>query len=376
MAEQRFGALCDRVRAPAGAETPSGIRPTHGGLFDADGNPLLISEVGLLPSTTGALNAIRQFFGARWQPGDVALTNDIDAGAINACEISLIAPIHSGAMISGWSVVRGYIPDFGGWEPGGFSPQAVDRWAEGARLEPVKVIAVGRYRREVTDLLQLNSRTPASTLASVQTLADAAVALGRAYARHSAAYDEAIAALRATERQQAALAIAALGSEAALQKIDVVVPWSNEQFGAITVHTEKSGDFLRVALSGPAIAKRPINLGPYAAQDIVMAAVAAACGLDSRLTAALADLVAVSVGDAGLLAAPLPATAGLGRHTTGMALYRATAAALGLAGEHAESSWQNYRDRVCGFGFDWQTGRLAAEAAAKIRARQREEVVA
>ena len=105
----------------------------------------------------------------------------MDAGAVNACEIIAVAPVHSSDGLVGWSVVRGRVPDFGGWEPGGYSPQAVDRWAEGARIEPVKLIANGNYRREVTDLLRLNSRTPATTLRNIQQLAKAAVELGRAY---------------------------------------------------------------------------------------------------------------------------------------------------------------------------------------------------
>lgn len=375
MADRAFTKLCEHVRAPIGGGGPDSIRPIHAGLFDANGGPLIISDVGLLASTAAALAAVRSFFGSEWRPGDVALINDIDAGAINACELIVLAPIHSGAAITGWSVVRGRIPDFGGWEPGGFSPQAVDRWAEGARLEPVKVIAAGQYRREVTDLLQLNSRTPASTLANTRLLADATVALGEAYAKHGGEFDEAAAALRTAERKRAVLAIAAIAT-AAMQQADIVVPWSNERFGTISVSAEKSGDGLRFALTGPPIANRPINLGPSAADDIVTAAVAAVCGLDDCLTSALSELVTVAVAKPSLLAAPLPATAGLGRQTSAAALYRITAAALRFTGERAETSWRSYRDRVCGGGLDWQTGKLAAAAAAAVRTRQQEEVVA
>lgn len=378
MVDPGFAALGDLVRRPGiGAEGAAAeIHPVHGGLFDANGNSLLISSVGLLSSTTGALAAVRNFFSGRWQPGDVALTNDMDAGAINACEIVTVAPIHSGITLLGWSVVRGRIPDFGGWEPGGYSPQAVDRWAEGARLEPVKVIAAGRYRREVTDLLQLNSRTPQTTLLHVRLLADAAVALGHAYALDHVTFDDTIAALRAAERRRASAAIGELPAALPTQRSDVAVPWSNEQFGAIEVQIANLGDALRVTLAGPPIANRPINLGRFAAKDIVLAAVASACRLDDLLTDSLHELVKVTVEESSLLAAPLPATVGLGRQTSGKILFRATAAALGLYDEQAEGGWRNYRDKACGGGFDAQTGKLATAMAAQIRVRQAQEVAA
>jgi hypothetical protein len=118
MSDHEFAALSDLIRTPA-FELPddavaADIRPVHAGLFGRQGHPLLVSSVGMLPSMRGALEAVRGFFGERWAPGDVALTNDMDAGAVNACEIIIIAPAHPGAALVVRPVVRVRVPDLAG----------------------------------------------------------------------------------------------------------------------------------------------------------------------------------------------------------------------------------------------------------------------
>ena len=142
------------------------------------------------------------------------------------------------------------------------------------------------------------------------------------------------------------------------------------------MRVEKSAGKLHVTLSGPPIAARPINLGRFAAQDIITAAVACACGLDGLITDELPVRIEVSLQQPSLIAAPLPATVGLGRQTSGQALFRAVIAALGLPNENAETHWQHYREAACGTGFDALTGKLAIPNAARIRERQSQEIAA
>ena len=66
--------------------------PINAGLFDAAGKPMVMTDASFLASSAGALAAVRQFFGNRWRAGDVAITNDPDAGAANACEMIVVAP--------------------------------------------------------------------------------------------------------------------------------------------------------------------------------------------------------------------------------------------------------------------------------------------
>ena len=323
-----------------------------------------------------ALAAIRAFFNNRWQPGDVALTNDMDAGAVNACEIIAVAPIFSGDGLIGWSVVRGRVPDFGGWEPGGYSPQAVDRWAEGARLEPVKVMARGVCRREVTDLLRLNSRTPATTLRHVSLLVKAAGELGQAYAQRADVLRAQVSALRAAELQQVRAALAQLPEVCPPQRGEIVARWLNRQFGSIDVVVAKSGGGLGVALSAPPITGCPINLGRGAAEDIIIAAVAGACGLNDVLTDALSTQIQMSLQEPSLVCASLPATVGIGRQVSGHVLARALTMSLGLSAAQSEAVWRHYQQTACGADFDPDTGKLATRSAAKVREHQLREIAA
>jgi hypothetical protein len=377
MADQASAELTSLIRAPERELAASGVDivPVQAGLFDADGGPLLVSFAGALPSMCGALAAVRSFFGNRWQSGDVALTNDMDAGAVNACEIILIAPIFADSALIGWSLVRGRVPDFGGWEPGGYSPQAVDRWAEGARLEPAKVMLRGKYRREVTDLLRLNSRTPDTTLANVRLLAEAAVKLGQAFARQPDLRTR-VAALRQSELERVKAALSRLEQAVVRQRADVAARWVNQQFGTIEVAVAASAAGVRVTASGPPVVGCPINLGRFAAQDIAAGAIAGCLGLDDVITDALVTQLEVSVQTPGLLCAPLPTPVGIGRQVAGHVLFPAIAMSLGQSAADAEAAWQRYRDKVCGTGFDPDTGKLALAGAARIRERQSKEIAA
>jgi N-methylhydantoinase B/oxoprolinase/acetone carboxylase alpha subunit len=378
MRENDFAILSDLVRKTSRdlfAAAPD-IIPVHAGLFDAKGKPLLVSLGAVLPSMVGALASVRAFFGNKWQPGDVALTNDMDAGAVNACEIIVVGPIFSDAELVGWSVVRGRIPDFGGWEPGGYSPQAVDRWAEGARLEPAKVMVQGTYRREVTDLLRLNSRTPTTTLANIHLLAEAAMKLGQLYKQTADFFLPKISVLRSNELMRVQSAIAKLPNVCPRQQGGIVARWLNQQFGSIEAEIVRSATGLSVTASGPPVAKCPINLGQYAAQDIITAAISAACELDDILTDALSTQIHVSLNVPSLLCATIPATVGLGRHISGHVLFQTVGMSLGLSATEVEAAWEHYRDITCGTGFDANVGKLSTGVATKLRERQSKEAVA
>jgi len=353
-----------------------GINPVNAGLFAADGKPLLVSCIGLLPSMSAALDSVRRFFGEQWRQDDVALTNDMDVGAVNACEMICVAPAYFDSALVGWTVVRGRVPDFGGWDPGGFSPQAVDRWAEGARLEPVKVMIGGADRREVIDLLRLNSRTPDTTLAHVRSLAKAALALGKIYAANSKGLIASIGVARTAEQHKVDSAFAKLPEAPRPTLAEFGVPWTNQRFGSAEIQVERSNNGLLISIQAPSVATAPMNLGRFAARDIVTAAVAYACELDALVTDTLSSRIEINIKEPSLLAAPLPAPVGIGRQTVGQVLFRAISSILGASGQRAESNWQKYRDEACGADFDQRTGRLVGSAATKVRARQLQEVSA
>ena len=132
------------------------------------------------------------------------------------------------------------------------------------------------------------------------------------------------------------------------REVEIAAPWSNERFGRIGVEVTKSAGGLRASFRARRSPTRPINLGRYAADDIVTAAVASACGLDDLISGALPHKSTWLLRSPSLLAAPLPATVGLGRQVSGQALFRATTAALGMPGERSEAEWQRYREAACG----------------------------
>ena len=116
-------------------------------------------------------------------------------------------------------------------------------------------------------------------------------------------------------------------------------------------------------MTAPAVSPAPINLSEAASRDIVVSALATALGLDTLQSGALVELVEVKLG--GLLAARVPACVGIGRETSGAALYAACLRALG----GNEKAW---RMRDAAGEVDWSTGRLSAKSVAALLAAERQ----
>ena len=304
---------------------------------------LWATDAGSAPSMARSVAAAREFFGARWQTGDVCVSNDPDRGATHVCQLTAVAPLRNNT----WGVMRANLPDVGGWCPGGYSPQAIDRWAEGARFEPAKLLLAGKVRREVADLLSLNSRTPNATRRLALALAEAVLKLEPA---------DSYAADLARAR-------AAINGKQGTGTAAITTPAGIASPGEIAVRIAPRGDKLAVEVTAPAVSPAPINLSEAASRDIVVSALATALGLDTLQSGALVELVEVKLG--GLLAARVPACVGIGRETSGAALYAACLRALG----GNEKAW---RMRDAAGEVDWSTGRLSAKSVAALLAAERQ----
>jgi N-methylhydantoinase B/oxoprolinase/acetone carboxylase alpha subunit len=105
-----------------------------------------------------------------WNEGDVAITTDVYHGSSHPTELTAATPVMQAGRITGWKLARTQLPDLGGWELGCYSPRAMDIWAEAARIVPAKAFLKGQPRREVLELLELNSRTPKGNRAIVTAL--------------------------------------------------------------------------------------------------------------------------------------------------------------------------------------------------------------
>jgi hypothetical protein len=306
-----------------------------------DGRVIWATDPGSAPSLSRSVAAAREFFGERWQAGDVSVSNDPDRGATHVCQLTAVARLSKDA----WGVMRANLPDVGGWCPGGYSPQAVDRWAEGARFEPAKLFLAGRARREVADLLSLNSRTPKATRRL-------ALALG-----------EAVLSLEPQDMYGADLARAraAIPGKQGTGTASIATPAGIASPGEVAVRMASSGGKLAIEVLAPAVSPAPINLGEAASRDVVLSAVAAALALELQ-SGALVELVEVKLG--GLLAARVPSCVGLGRETSGAALYAACTQAF-----NGNGTW---RMRDAAGEIDWSTGRLDAKSVAALLAAERQ----
>lgn len=94
------------------------------------------------------------------EPGDVIARNEPDTGGSHLVDIDLIAPIFVDGRPVAWACSRAHMADIGGPVPSGYNPYAEDLFAEGLVIPPIKVVAAGRPREDVWDLLLANVRLP------------------------------------------------------------------------------------------------------------------------------------------------------------------------------------------------------------------------
>jgi N-methylhydantoinase B/oxoprolinase/acetone carboxylase alpha subunit len=330
-----------------------------------DGRVLSITEADASASVAASVGAVREFFGERWQTGDVAVLNDPDRGATHVCQLTAVAPINRQGKIAAWGVLRSNIPDLGGWHAGGYSPQAVDRWAEAARFEPAKLLLAGRVRREVADLLSLNSRTPKATRRLALALAEATLGLGKLLD-----LDQSEAAFQG-DRSKARRALEQLGTREGKGAATIRTPAGIASPGEISVRLSCAAGKLAVHVAAPAISAHPVNLGAAAANDIVLSAVMQGLGVELK-TGALLEFVETRFQD-GLLAARVPACVGLGRETSGVALHTACATACSALNQRAApNEAPAWLAREVAGDLDWSTGALSARSAAALLAAETE----
>jgi N-methylhydantoinase B len=94
-----------------------------------------------------------------WGPGDVFVGNDPYAGGGHLPDYNVFAPVYSesGELLM-MQAIQCHQGDTGGKDPGGFSPDALDLWAEGLIIPGLKLLHRGKPRRDVMALLCRNNR--------------------------------------------------------------------------------------------------------------------------------------------------------------------------------------------------------------------------
>ncbi len=133
-------------------------------ILNKDGELIALAEyIPILAGATPfAIRAVQKYFQDDINPGDVFLVNDpytLDAGNQMADWCIVYPVFHEDEHVL-WIGNKAHQQDTGGGAPGGYNPNAIDVFAEGLRIPPLRVIRKGRERKSVVNLIMTNVRIP------------------------------------------------------------------------------------------------------------------------------------------------------------------------------------------------------------------------
>lgn len=325
--------------------------PVAAAFAEQDGRVAVTTDPGCMASLARTVAVLADYFDGEWAAGDVAITNDVFAGNALATEFTAIAPGPAG----GWCAVRAEVPDIGGWSLGGRAPQALDTWSEGARIAPVKLSTTQGLRREVRQIVMLNSRTP--------RLNDACMRAFHASISHLTASPAPGAPEGGPPPTPVRDLLRPLSGREFRAAVPMPLPFGDETAVAFETEIRLRGDRLTVSFpNAPPLSPLPVNATRWITADAVNRAIAACFALDSRSATALAAWIEIEVADGGLLAARWPATVGFGRAVAGRAVFLAVLEALAPVARPAGfNTWRPDRGIHPGDRFvDWESLSLAA----------------
>jgi len=326
-----------------------------------DGKPVFVSDPARAPSLAATGAYVTSFFGARFSPGDAAVSNDPFVGASHVTDFTLVRRCKRGTAF-----VRMRLPDIGGFELGGLAPQSFDTWGEGARFPALLVAVGGAARAEGIDLVALNSRTPNLLRSGLAAMRDAAGRLARAIDADGEPDDEPLrtAAAAATS----ALEALAPGEHVAESKVESPVE-GEAPVVRVSLEVRDGRPRVSFASSSPQI-EAPLNSPPAHTLDCCLTALAARVPGFPLAPGALHALE-VDTGAGTVAGAEPPAITGLAPHHTARAIHRALAAVLRSAGApggaDADEWWQTAGRNAYERRVDPATLRLSSEQAAALR---------
>ncbi|MFH0812027.1 MAG: hydantoinase B/oxoprolinase family protein [Pseudomonadota bacterium] len=113
-------------------------------------------------ATPFATRAVRDYFEGEVNEGDVFLVNDpytLDAGN-QLADWTIVYPVFCEGEHMFWVANKAHQQDTGGGVPGGYNPNAIDIYAEGLRIPPLRIFEKGKERRDVFNLIMKNIRIP------------------------------------------------------------------------------------------------------------------------------------------------------------------------------------------------------------------------
>ncbi len=133
------------------------------GFTNAEGDIVTAVNPVHMPSLTMCARAILDYYQFNLRAGDLVVTNDPYSGGTHTQDLTIFAPVYLAEELLGSLLVRVHVPDFGGQIPGGYNPPALEVWAEGVRVRPVKLARFGLMDKDIHQMLLLNSRLPDET---------------------------------------------------------------------------------------------------------------------------------------------------------------------------------------------------------------------
>lgn len=136
------------------------------GISDARGE--LVSQGNGIAGFLGPLgDAITETLarGIDLRPGDVIIANDPYAGGgTHLSDVALVRPVFYQRELIGFAAAKGHWTEVGGKDPGSWTADSTDVYAEGLQLPFVHAYREGRLVADLRAILAANSRLPEMTL--------------------------------------------------------------------------------------------------------------------------------------------------------------------------------------------------------------------
>lgn len=129
-------------------------------LATADARIVQIDTPARLGISSAVLHSVLAAFNGKLSEGDIVVTNDPFSGGTHLQDVAWVRPICAGGILLGYSIAQVPLADIGGNALGGYDPRALEIWAEGVRVTPVKCYRGGSLQRDAVMMLLLNSRLP------------------------------------------------------------------------------------------------------------------------------------------------------------------------------------------------------------------------
>jgi N-methylhydantoinase B len=136
------------------------------GISDAKGE--LVSQGNGIAGFLGPLgDAIKETIARRTnlEPGDVIIANDpYSGGGTHLSDVALVRPVFADAELVGFAAAKGHWTEVGGKDPGSWTADSQDVYAEGLQLPFVHAYRGGQPIADIRAILAANSRLPEMVL--------------------------------------------------------------------------------------------------------------------------------------------------------------------------------------------------------------------